>query len=421
MVIKIAESEDADFEQIKHKLLERPGGGGPYALNILCQKKIGDEFTVDAINNAYFLVVNLNESGEIIGFAAVMYYADDNDPDVTYLYIELICNAPGHSMGLRSNLNRAGAKAMIQSIEQLARNKGCSYVKLSAIDQVVPYYFRLGFNFKSVVGEDGEINNYLRERSADLVQDLRDGQLDDDKEAQEQSMDKIIQRFYPGYLNERYQETLSKVRRNPTGPAKEQGIPMIKWLDTGRGSPLQEALAPAPRPILGGNRQTKKRQSVPKRYIPKGLSNKDKKIQREMLKKSRKLYKKGKYYTRRKVPSFKSKKSSHITKAQKIYKIDKVYPGKKLAMKTGCTVDALKKIVKKGEGAYFSSGSRPNQTAQSWGYARLASAITSGKSAAVDYNILEKGCKMESEALRLAKKAKRKYGYGKRKTPQINL
>ena len=157
MVIKIAESGDSDFEQIKHKLLERPGGGGTYALNILCQKKIGDEFTVDYINNAYFLVVNLNESGEIIGFAAVMYYADDNDSDVTYLYIELICNAPCHSMGLRSNLNRDGAKAMIESIEQLARNMGCSYVKLSAIDQVVPYYFRLGFNFKSVVGEDGEI------------------------------------------------------------------------------------------------------------------------------------------------------------------------------------------------------------------------------------------------------------------------
>lgn len=170
-----------------------------------------------------------------------------------------------------------------------------------------------------------------------------------------------------------------------------------------------------------GGRKKIKNKSVPKRYIPKGLTKRDKKKQREMLKKSRKMYKKGKYFTRKKVKSFKSKKSNHITNAQKIYKIDKIYPGKELANKTGCSVDALKKIVKKGEGAYFSSGSRPNQTAQSWGYARLASAITGGKSAAVDYNILEKGCEMESEALRLAKKAKRKYGYGKRKTPQIKL
>ena len=169
---------------------------------------------------------------------------------------------------------------------------------------------------------------------------------------------------------------------------------------------------------VGGKKRNK---SVPRRYIPKGLSKKDKKKQREMLKKSRKMYKKGKYFTRKKVKSFKSKKSNHITKAQKIYKVEKIYPGKELANKTGCSIDALKKIVKKGEGAYFSSGSRPNQTAQSWGYARLASAITGGKSAAVDYNILEKGCEMESEALRLAKKAKRKYGYGKRKTPQVKI
>ena len=41
--------------------------------------------------------------------------------------------------------------------------------------------------------------------------------------------------------------------------------------------------------------------------------------------------------------------------------------------------------MKKGQGAYYSSGSRPNQSAHSWGYARLASAITGGKSAAVDF------------------------------------
>ena len=52
----------------------------------------------------------------------------------------------------------------------------------------------------------------------------------------------------------------------------------------------------------------------------------------------------------------------------------------------------VKQIVKKGEGAYFSSGSRPNQTPQSWGLARLASSITAGKSAAVDYDIIKKGC-----------------------------
>ena len=88
---------------------------------------------------------------------------------------------------------------------------------------------------------------------------------------------------------------------------------------------------------------------------------------------------------------------------------------------TGCKKDALAKIINKGAGAYYSSGSRPNQTAQSWGIARLASAITSGKAAAVDYNILEKGCKPKSKALTLAKKAKKKYGHGTRRVPKIKI
>jgi hypothetical protein len=71
--------------------------------------------------------------------------------------------------------------------------------------------------------------------------------------------------------------------------------------------------------------------------------------------------------------------------------------------------------VKKGEGAYFSSGSRPNQTAQSWGLARLASSITAGKAAAVDYKILEEGCNHKGKAFILANKSRKK-GTSKTKT-----
>ena len=90
------------------------------------------------------------------------------------------------------------------------------------------------------------------------------------------------------------------------------------------------------------------------------------------------------------MPSFKSKTSDHILKARKIYKLDKITPSKELAKKTGCSIASLQKMVKKGQGAYYSSGSRPNQTATSWGIARMASDITAGK-AAVDFNILDEG------------------------------
>ena len=55
------------------------------------------------------------------------------------------------------------------------------------------------------------------------------------------------------------------------------------------------------------------------------------------------------------------------------------------------------------------------------GYARLASSITGGKAAAVDYNILKEGCSKRSKALKLANKAKKKHGYGTRKAPKAQM
>lgn len=167
------------------------------------------------------------------------------------------------------------------------------------------------------------------------------------------------------------------------------------------------------------SRKTRKANVVrfAKRYIPSMLSKADaKKAAREMMK-SRAAYKKGKYYTRKSIGSFPHKKSKHIIKAEKMYGVDKMVPSKTLASKTGCSVNALDQLVKKGMGAYFSAGSRPSQTGHSWGYARMASAITGGKTAAVDWHIL-KNCKKTGKAYKLAKKAVAKHGRGTRKVPK---
>ena len=160
---------------------------------------------------------------------------------------------------------------------------------------------------------------------------------------------------------------------------------------------------------------------VPIRYLPKNLTKKDRKSQMKMLLKSKKLYKKNKYFTRKSLPSYKNKKSNHIVNARKIYNIKNITPNAELAEKTGCKLSALKQIVRKGEGAYYSSGSRPNQTAQSWGLARLASSLTSGKSAAVDYDIIKKGCNHKKRAFILANKSRQKYKYGHKKTKKTVL
>lgn len=139
-------------------------------------------------------------------------------------------------------------------------------------------------------------------------------------------------------------------------------------------------------------------------YVPPSLTKKDKKKQKKMLFQSRKQYKNKTYKVRERLASFRNKKSNHIEHAKRIYHIDKIVPNQELSKKTGCSLSALKKIVEKGEGAYFSSGSRPNQTPQSWGLARLASAITSGKASKIDFDIIEKGCDHHKKAYLLAKK-----------------
>ena len=161
--------------------------------------------------------------------------------------------------------------------------------------------------------------------------------------------------------------------------------------------------------------------NVPLKYIPNFLLKKDKIKQQKQLRKSRKAYKKGIYIYRKPLKSYTSKKSKHILNAEKIYNIKTLKVDKNLSKKTGCSLNSLNQIVKKGQGAYYSSGSRPNQTAHSWGIARLASSITSGKAAAIDYNILKKGCNKNSKALKLAKLARKKHGYGTRKVKKIKI
>jgi hypothetical protein len=162
----------------------------------------------------------------------------------------------------------------------------------------------------------------------------------------------------------------------------------------------------------------KKIEMIPVRYIPSSLTKRDREKQKKGLRNSRKMYKRGIYVSRKPVSSFRSKKSQHILNAERIYNIPNLSINSSLSRKTGCSQEALSAIVKKGEGAFYSSGSRPNQTPQSWGIARMASAITSGKAAAVDYNILEKGCQPGSKALQLAKESLKK---NRRKTKKIRI
>lgn len=143
---------------------------------------------------------------------------------------------------------------------------------------------------------------------------------------------------------------------------------------------------------------------IPTRYAPRSLSRRDSRAQKAAIKRSRRAYKRGRYSQRKKVASFKSKESAWVRRAKREYGVASIAPSRKLARRTGCSVKALRAIVRKGQGAYYSAGSRPNQSAASWGRARLASALVGGPAALTDRHIIEDGCKGRAKTRRLARR-----------------
>lgn len=118
---------------------------------------------------------------------------------------------------------------------------------------------------------------------------------------------------------------------------------------------------------------------IPKQYVPKSLTPADKKKQIKSIKEGKE---------RPKVDSFKSKRSGWAKKFEDKYKTkitNDSFINKNIITRTG-----INKILDKGRGAYYSSGSRPNQTAESWARARLASVIMGGAARKVDKDIWNK-------------------------------
>jgi len=93
--------------------------------------------------------------------------------------------------------------------------------------------------------------------------------------------------------------------------------------------------------------------------------------------------------------AFKSKESTWTQKFNKIYgkRLDEMKGGRSkrnIAKVTGIPYKAIDEVFRKGEGAYYSAGSRPNQTAQSWAYARLYSYLLGGNARKIDAEITKK-------------------------------
>ncbi len=118
---------------------------------------------------------------------------------------------------------------------------------------------------------------------------------------------------------------------------------------------------------------------INQKYVPKSLSPEDRKKQIKSIKEGTK---------RPKVESFKSKRSGNVARFENKYKTkitNDSFISKNIISKAG-----IDQILSKGRGAYYSSGSRPNQTPESWARARLASVIMGGPARKVDKAIWDK-------------------------------
>ncbi len=127
------------------------------------------------------------------------------------------------------------------------------------------------------------------------------------------------------------------------------------------------------------------------KYVPSWLPKNVQKKLRKNIEKSRREYKKKVYVPRQRVKGYPKKESKHVINAKRMYGVRSMTNLKLLRQKTGCSVKSMNTILRKGRGAYYSSGSRPNQTAQSWARARLASALTGGPASRVDQKHLREG------------------------------
>ena len=123
----------------------------------------------------------------------------------------------------------------------------------------------------------------------------------------------------------------------------------------------------------------KKTKKISKKYLPKSLSKSNSKKQRNSILQGN---------NRPKLNSYKSKRSGWVKKFEDKYNhkiTDKKWINKNIIKNKGQTL-----VINKGKAAYYTSGSRPNQTPSSWGYGRLAGIILNSPARKIDKNIWTK-------------------------------
>ena len=192
----------------------------------LCSSEINKTFLQETLELSDYLIIHMHRNN-IRGFACVDY---DKYPE-RHLYINLICNVKHHSMKTRKTKKdvKYGGKHIIQYVIDMAKKKRVKYVKLSAINNVITYYYHLGFVFDSpdMVGEP----------QVDLIRKLNEAQENKDEREKERILNKIVGKYFKGFYSEKRQREIGEDEEEDRKiVARDDGIPMIYYLKTSKKS-----------------------------------------------------------------------------------------------------------------------------------------------------------------------------------------
>ena len=125
-----------------------------------CRGEIEASFAQGAFDEADIIIVSLDTTGGLRGFCCVK----KNYPKAGYLYVDLICSAPGPPRGgpaagfqQRNPEERwamlESGRSLLQSLKGYCGNAGWRGIFLRAVSNVVTYYYYLGWRFIKNCGE----------------------------------------------------------------------------------------------------------------------------------------------------------------------------------------------------------------------------------------------------------------------------
>lgn len=191
----------------------------------LCASEINDDFLEETLEFSDYLIIHTHRNN-VRGFACVDY---DTTPE-RHLYINLICNVKHHSMQTRKTKKdiKYGGKHIIQYIINMAKKKRVKYIKLSAINNVITYYYHLGFTFDSPD---------LRDETKGILNQLNEAQKNKDSKEMDLILNKIVGKYFKGFYSEKRQREIGEDEENDRKiVARDDGIPMIYYLKEPKGN-----------------------------------------------------------------------------------------------------------------------------------------------------------------------------------------